>query len=121
MRALRRSSVPCEVTVVRDGVEALDYLFCHGRYQGRNPADLPDLVLLDLRLPKMDGLQVLERRADQRTAELKVVVLTASEAERDLVDAYGSGATGYLRKAVRQLGIAWLLAEETGGGTARPH
>lgn len=117
MRALRRSGVPCEVTVLRDGAEALDYLFCTGPYQGREPAGLPDLVLLDLRLPKVDGLQVLQRiRADQRTAALKVVVLTASDAESDLVQAYGLGATSYLRKAVRQMGIAWLLADEASKG-----
>lgn len=122
MRALRRSSVPCEVKIVRDGAEALDYLLCQGRYKGHTFEALPDLVLLDLRLPKIDGLEVLRRiRSHERTKDLKVVVLTASEAEQDLVHAYGLGATSYLRKAVRQLGLAWLLDSETTGYQSQRH
>ncbi len=122
MRALRRCSVPCEVKVVRDGAEALDYLFATGQYAGRTPAGMPDVVLLDLRLPKVDGLQVLERiRNDERTKDLKVVVLTSSEAEQDLVQAYGLGATSYLRKAVRQMGLAWILSNGEGGNQAQRH
>jgi two-component system response regulator len=83
---------------------------------------MPDLVLLDLRLPKVDGLEVLERiRNDERTKDLKVVVLTASEAEQDLVHAYGMGATSYLRKAVRQMGLAWLLANGDGTSPGQRH
>ncbi|MBC7185634.1 MAG: response regulator [Calditrichaeota bacterium] len=122
MRALRRSSVPCEVKIVRDGAEALDYLLCQGHYEGQTLEALPDLVLLDLRLPKIDGLEVLRRiRSHERTKDLKVVVLTASEAEQDLVQAYGLGATSYLRKAVRQLGLAWLLNSETAGPQGQRH
>ena len=122
MRALRRCNVPCEVKVVHDGAEALDYLFATGQYAGRAPELMPDLVLLDLRLPKVDGLEVLERiRNDERSKDLKVVVLTASEAEQDLVHAYGMGATSYLRKAVRQMGLAWLLANGDGTSQGQRH
>lgn len=122
MRALRRCSVPCEVKVVRDGAEALDYLFATGQYADRPPGAIPDVVLLDLRLPKVDGLEVLERiRNDERTKNLKVVVLTSSEAEQDLVQAYGLGATTYLRKAVRQMGLAWILSNGEGGNQGQRH
>ncbi|MGQ9559938.1 MAG: response regulator [Candidatus Oleimicrobiaceae bacterium] len=122
MRALRRCCVPCEVKVVRDGAEALDYLFATGEYADRLPGAMPDVVLLDLRLPKVDGLEVLERiRNDERTKNLKVVVLTSSEAEQDLVQAYGLGATTYLRKAVRQMGLAWILSNGEGGNQGQHH
>jgi two-component system response regulator len=130
MRALRKSRIMNEVVVVGDGAEALDYLFGTGKYEGREVRDLPALVLLDLKLPKVDGLEVLRRlRADPRTRLLPVVIFTSSKEERDLVDGYNLGANSYVRKpvdfsefveAVSQLGMYWLLLNEPpptqGGG-----
>jgi CheY-like chemotaxis protein len=120
LRALKKNSVGSDVVVVRDGAEALDYLLAH-----RDMSDLralPQLVLLDLNLPKIDGLEVLRRiRADERTRLLPVVILTSSGEERDLVGGYGLGANSYVRKpvdfvefadAVRQLGLYWLIINE---------
>ena len=122
-RALNRNNIGNEVVVARDGIEALDYLFGAGTYEGRGPCVLPQLVLLDLKLPKMDGLEVLRRiRADERTRLLPVVILTSSREQRDLVEGYGRGANSYIRKpvdfaqfveAVRQLGLYWLVLNET--------
>ena len=108
--------------MVRDGAEALDFLFCKGSYADRDPGDLPSVVLLDLKLPKLDGLEVLKRvRADERTMLLPVVVLTSSDEQRDLVESYRGGANSYVRKpvefdqfteAVQQLGLYWLLMNE---------
>jgi two-component system response regulator len=110
------------VVVARDGSEALDYLFAEGTYQGRDPTTLPQLVLLDLKLPKVDGLQVLRRlRADARTNLLPVVILTSSREDQDLIESYRLGANSYVRKpvnfdefleAARQLGLYWLLLNE---------
>ena len=122
MRALKRSNVVNEVVVVRDGVEALDYLFATGAYQGRDVSSVPQLVLLDLKLPKMDGLQVLQSmRADERTRRLPVVVFTSSSEQEDMLKSYDLGANSYVRKpvefeefseATRQLGVYWLLLNE---------
>jgi len=122
-RALKKNNIGNEVIVARDGAEALDYLFATGTYEGRDPSILPQVVLLDLKLPKVDGLEVLRRiRANERTKLLPVVILTSSKEQRDLVDGYGYGANSYIRKpvdfaqfveAVRQLGLYWLVLNET--------
>lgn len=120
--AFRRSNVANEVVVARDGVEALDYLFGTGPHAGRDAAALPQVVLLDLKLPKMDGLEVLRRvRADPRTRRLPVVVLTSSKEEEDMIGSYDLGANSYVRKpveferfveAVKQLQLYWLVLNE---------
>ncbi|HEU4848228.1 MAG TPA: response regulator [Rubrobacteraceae bacterium] len=122
MRALRKNNVLNKVVVARDGVEALDYLFGTGRYSGRDTAVMPQLILLDLKLPKIDGLEVLKRlRADERTRLLPVVILTSSREEQDMLDGYGFGANSYVRKpvnfeqfvqAVEQLKLYWLILNE---------
>ena len=121
-RALDESNVANKLVVVRDGVEALQYLFREDAYAGRDAADLPEVVLLDLKLPKVDGLEVLRRiRADERTRILPVVVLTSSNAERDIVESYALGANSYIRKpveferfveATKTLGLYWLVLNE---------
>ena len=123
VRALRKNNVANEVVVARDGVEALDYLFAQGPYAGRDIGLRPQVILLDLKLPKLDGLGVLRRlRADERTRFIPVVVLTSSREERDIIDSYGLGANSYVRKpvdftqfteATRQLGLYWLVLNET--------
>jgi CheY-like chemotaxis protein len=128
LRALRKSNVANEVVVARDGVEALDYLFATGTHEGRDPGAMPQVVLLDLKLPRVDGLEVLRRmRADDRTRFLPVVVLTTSTEQKDIVDSYNLGANSYIRKpvdfvqfseSVQQLGLYWLLlnvSPEAGG------
>jgi two-component system response regulator len=122
LRALRRNRVANRVDVVRDGAEALEYLFATGGYSGRDVRDTPNLVLLDLKLPKVGGLEVLERlRADPRTHRLPVVILTSSNVESDLARSYDLGANSYIRKpvdftqfmeAVNQLGLYWLVLNE---------
>jgi two-component system response regulator len=122
LRALRKNNITNEVVVARDGVEALDYLFGTGAYAGRDKPVLPQVTLLDLKLPKVDGLEVLRRlRADDRTKLLPVVILTSSNEEQDRLKGYGLGANSYVRKpvdfdqfmeAVRQLGLYWLLLNE---------
>ena len=122
LRALRKSNVANEVVVVRDGVEALDYLFATGGYSGRDLREMPQVILLDLKLPKVDGLQVLEAiRADERTRRLPVVIFTSSGEEEDLVNSYNLGANSYVRKpvefeqfleATRQLGLYWLVLNQ---------
>ena len=119
LRALKRNNILENVVVVRDGAEALDYLFASGRYAERDLAALPDVVLLDLKLPKVDGLEVLQRiRGDERTRRVPIVILTSSNEERDIINGYDSGANSYIRKpvdfnqfmeAVRQLGMYWLV------------
>jgi two-component system response regulator len=122
LRALKKNNIQDRVVVARDGAEALDYLFGTGAYQDRSPTDLPRVVLLDLKLPKVDGLEVLRRlRANARTRLLPVVILTSSNEERDLVAGYGSGANSYIRKPVdftefsetiSHLGRYWLQLNE---------
>jgi two-component system response regulator len=122
LRALKRNNISNPIVVARDGVEALDYLFGTGRYAGRDAGLIPVVVLLDLKLPKMDGLEVLKRlRGDSRTRLTPVVVLTTSREERDIVESYSLGCNSYIVKpvdfdqfieAVRQLGIYWLLLNE---------
>lgn len=116
--ALAKLKANIEVNVVRDGAEAIEYLFCTGRYSGRNVQDTPRMVLLDLKLPKMDGYEVLRRiRANERTKVLPVVVFTSSEEETDIQKIRNSGANSYVVKpldsdkfshCVGQLGIYWL-------------
>lgn len=122
LRALRKSQVPYPVIVAHDGAEALDYLLARGAHAERDPADLPRVVLLDLKLPKIDGLEVLTAlRANELTRLLPVVVLTSSVQEQDLVRSYGLGANSYVRKpvesahfieAVRQLGVYWSVLNQ---------
>jgi two-component system response regulator len=122
LRALRKNNVLNKVVVARDGVEALDYLFGTGRHSGRDTAVMPQLILLDLKLPKIDGLEVLKRlRADERTRLLPVVILTSSREEQDMLDGYGFGANSYVRKpvnfeqfvqAIEQLKLYWLILNE---------
>ena len=123
LMALKEGNIVNEVVVARDGVEALDYLGGTGQYAGRDPAHQPALILLDLKLPRLNGLEVLARlRADPHTALLPVVVLTSSSEQQDLVASYRLGVNSYVRKpvefhrfadAVRQLGMYWLLLNET--------
>lgn len=122
IRALRQAKVANEVIVVRDGIEALDYLFCKGEFEGRDPSQWPAVVLLDLKLPKLNGLDVLQRlRADPRTRLIPVVILTSSSQDEDMLSSYASGANSYVRKpvefgsfasAVTQLGVYWLLLNQ---------
>lgn len=122
LRAFHKNNIKNEVIVVRDGAEALDYLFASGKYEGRKVSDLPQVVLLDLKLPKVDGIEVLRRiRADRRTKVLPVVILTSSKEERDVAAGYREGANSYVRKpvnfddfiqAAHQLGLYWLLLNE---------
>jgi two-component system response regulator len=123
IRAFKKNNIKNEVIVARDGVEALDYLFGTGPYAGRDVTALPQVVLLDLKLPKVDGLEVLRRvRADERTRILPVVILTSSKEEQDVASGYRLGANSYVRKpvnfdefleAARQLGLYWLLLNES--------
>lgn len=120
--ALQENNLLNEIVVAHDGAEAIDYLFGRGRYAGRDLSDKPQLVLLDLKLPKLDGLDVLRAiRADDRTKFLPVVILTSSNEEQDLLAGYSLGANSYVRKpvdfhqftdAVKQLGLYWLLLNE---------
>lgn len=123
LRAFRKNNISNEVVVARDGQEALDYVFGEGRHAVRDVSDLPQVVLLDLKLPKVDGLEVLRRiRADSRTELLPVVILTSSKEDQDVINGYRLGANSYVRKpvsfdefldAVRTLGLYWLLINET--------
>ena len=122
LRALTKNHVTNKIVVVRDGVEALDYLFGTGKYATRDPRPLPEAVLLDLKLPKVDGLEVLKRiRSDARTKLLPVIIFTSSKEEQDVISGYRLGCNSYVRKpvdfeeftaAVRQLRLYWLLINE---------
>ncbi|MBI3071189.1 MAG: response regulator [Deltaproteobacteria bacterium] len=130
VRALEKKIINNKIVVVRDGAEAVDYLFATGTYAGRDAHQLPAVVLLDLKLPKVSGLEVLRRiRADDRTRFLPVVVLTASNEERDLLDCYAAGCNSYVRKAVdfkqfsesvRQMVLYWLFINEIPRHMRRP-
>jgi two-component system response regulator len=120
--AFKTCGVANEVVVVRDGADALDYLFAAGKHSGRDSSILPSVVLLDLKLPKVDGLEVLRRiRADERTKLLPVVVLTSSKEDEDVLRSYSLGANAYVRKpvafaefaeAAKTLGLFWLLLNQ---------
>ena len=123
LRALKKNNIANEVVVAGDGAEALEYLMAIGKYAKRAIADLPEVVLLDLKLPKVGGLEVLRAiRADQRTQMLPVVILTSSTEERDIITSYQLGANSYIRKpidfdqfvdAIRQLGLYWLVLNQS--------
>ena len=123
LRALAKSNIMNRVVVARDGVEALDFLFMRGAHATRAATDGPQVVLLDLKLPKLDGLEVLRQlRADARTRRLPVVILTSSAEEQDVLRGYDLGANSYIRKpvdftqfvdAVRQLGLYWLVLNQS--------
>ena len=122
MRAMKRNNILNKIVIAQDGVEALDYIFGTGKYDGRDTLIQPQVILLDLNLPKIGGLDVLRRiRADERTALLPVVILTSSKEEKDLIEGYRLGANSYIRKpvdfnqfseAIRQLGLYWLVLNE---------
>ena len=122
LRGLKKSNIANKVVHARDGAEALDYLFGRGEYAGRDMTIMPTVVLLDLQLPRVSGLEVLRQlRADPRTKLLSVVILTSSKEEQDVIDGYNLGANSYVQKpvdfenfskAVRQLGLYWLLLNE---------
>ncbi len=122
LRALKKGNITNRIEVARDGAEALDFLFCRGEHAGRNITDTPKVVLLDLKLPKVDGLDVLRQiKADPRTRSIPVVVLTSSREQRDLIESYELGVNSYIvkpvnfesfTKAVQDLGLYWLLLNE---------
>ena len=122
LRSLKKHNITNEVVVAHDGAEALEYLFATGAYAGRDASVMPTVILLDLKMPKVDGLEVLRRlRADERTKLLPVVIVTSSKEEKDMMNGYSLGANSYVRKpvdfvqfseAVKQLGLYWLLLNE---------
>ncbi len=122
IRALQKNKIKNTVIVAHDGVEALDYLFGTGTHAGRDVTNVPEIILLDLKLPKLDGFEVLSRiRADTRLSLIPVVILTSSKEQQDLMNGYKLGANSYIRKpvdfaefteAVRQLGLYWLILNE---------
>ena len=130
LRALKKNNIGNTVIVARDGAEALDFLFCTGAYSDRDPRDKPQLILLDLKLPKVDGMEVLRRiRADPSTRALPVVILTSSKEEQDVINSYLIGVNSYVRKpvdfiqfveAIRQLGLYWLVLNDPPRGDAAP-
>ena len=127
LRALKGNNIKNEVVVAHDGVEALDFLFGRGTYAGRDLSIMPHVTLLDLKLPRVDGLEVLKQmRSDERTRLLPVVILTSSNEDRDRLQGYSFGANSYIRKpvdfhefmdAVRHLGLYWLILNQTAPNT----
>src|SRR6185295_10830165 len=122
LRAFKKNNIGNHIVVARDGVEAIDYLFGTGAYAGRDTSEMPQLILLDLKLPKVDGLEVLQKlRANEHTRRLPVVIFTSSNEEEDLINSYNLGANSYVRKPVdfnqfmeasRQLGLYWLVLNQ---------
>jgi CheY-like chemotaxis protein len=122
MHALRKENLANNIHIARDGIEALEFLFCSGTHAQRQGEPLPKLVLLDLKLPKVDGMEVLRRvKSDPRTRRIPVVILTSSKEERDLVNGYGLGANSYIQKpvdfdqfrdTVKDVGLYWLLINQ---------
>lgn len=122
LRALKKNNISNQVVVARDGVEALDFLFAKGKYADRDMSVQPQVMLLDLNLPKIDGLSVLKKlRSDERTKLIPVVILTSSKEDQDIIEGYSFGANSYVRKpvdfndfseAIRQLGLYWLILNE---------
>ena len=123
LRALKKNHIGNEIVVARDGVEALDYVFAQGAHSGRDLSHQPEVILLDLKLPKIDGHEVLEKiRADKRTRRIPVVILTTSNEEHDIASSYDNGANSYIRKpvdfeqfidAIKQMGMYWLVLNKT--------
>jgi two-component system response regulator len=123
LRALEKANISNHIQVARDGVEALDFIFCEGRHAGRRIEDTPKVILLDLKLPKVDGLEVLKRiKSDPRTRAIPVAVLTSSKEQRDVVESYRLGVNSYIVKpvnfegfsaAVQELGMYWLLLNQS--------
>ncbi len=123
VRALKKNNIANRIEVARDGQQAIDFMFAQGEFSSRDPLDLPQVILLDLKLPKLNGLEVLrELRANERTRLVPVVVLTSSNEERDMIESYQLGANSYVRKpvdfdqfieAARQLGLYWMLLNQT--------
>ena len=126
LHALRKENLANRIQVAGDGEEALDYLFCRGEFAGRSFGNMPRLILLDLKLPKVDGMEVLRQvKADPRTRTIPVVIVTSSKEERDLLNGYNLGANSYVqkpvdfdqfRRTVKQLGMYWLLLNESPAG-----
>jgi CheY-like chemotaxis protein len=122
LRALRKANLSNHIEVARDGAEALEFIFCEGAYAGRRIQDAPKVILLDLKLPKIDGLEVLRRiKSDARTMTIPVVILTSSKEQTDVVEGYKLGANSYIVKpvnferfvaAVQELGMYWLLLNQ---------
>jgi two-component system response regulator len=122
LRAFKKINPSIHITVVRDGAEAVDFVFCQGAYKDRDSRDVPQLILMDMNLPKLSGIEVLRRiRANEHTQLLPVIMLTSSREEQDLIESYRSGANSYVRKpinyddfleAVRQLSLYWLILNE---------
>ena len=123
LHALKKNNISNQIHIARDGVEALDFIFCRGIYADRHLSTYPKVILLDLKLPKVDGLEVLRRiRGDERTKRLPVVIVTSSKQDKDLLDGYELGANSYVRKpidfqefaeAIKQLGNYWLQVNES--------
>jgi len=123
LRALKKNNILNEVVVAKDGVEALDYLFGAGIYTGRDTSVMPVVTLLDLKLPKLDGMEVLKRvRGNEKTKLIPIVILTSSKEENDLINGYSLGANSYIRKpvdfeqfseAIRELGLYWIVLNES--------
>ena len=119
LRAFKKNNITNEVVVMHDGVQALDYLFCRGNYADRDPHTLPQIMLLDLKLPRIDGLEVLKQiRSHEKTKLLPVIILTSSKEEKDIIESYKLGANSYIRKpvdytqfaqAIKHLGLYWLI------------